>query len=226
MTGESIVRVLLADDHQMVRDGLRAILEKEGIEVVGDASNGREALALWYRLRPNLVVMDVSMPELNGIDATRRLVSETPGAKVVGLSMNTDRRYVVAMFAAGASAYILKSSASAELVHAIREVASGRKYISPAIAGIVVESLVENVSSRPMNLTPPVSSTGRPLTAREREVLQLLAEGASSKQIAARLDVAVVTVETHRRQIMDKLGLRTIAELTKYAVREGLTTLE
>jgi DNA-binding NarL/FixJ family response regulator len=225
-TGDAIVRILLADDHQMVRDGLRAILERQGIEVVGEASNGREALELWCRLRPDIVVMDIAMPELNGIDATRRLVSEYAGAKVVGLSMNVDRRSVVAMFAAGASAYIPKSSASAELVHALREVAAGRKYVSPAIAEIVVESLVEHAAARPVNLTPPAVAAMKPLTAREREVLQLLAEGASSKEIAARLDVAVVTIETHRRQIMDKLGLRTIAELTKYAVREGLTTLD
>lgn len=221
------MKILLADDHRMMRDGLRSILEKEGMEVVGEASTGREAIALWHQLHPDLTIMDIAMPDLNGIDATRRLVSESPGAKIIALSMNADRRYVVAMFTAGASAYLLKTSASDELIRAIHEVASGRKYVSPAIAGVVLESLVTGASASipPSNATPPGLQAVKPLTTREREVLQLLAEGASSKEIAARLNIAVVTVETHRRQIMDKLGLRTIAELTKYAIREGLTTL-
>jgi DNA-binding NarL/FixJ family response regulator len=227
MNETNTVRVLLADDHQMVRDGLRAVLERQGIQVVGEASNGREVLERWHETHPDIVLMDVGMPELNGIDSTRKLLAEAPGAKVIGLSMDRDRRHVVAMFAAGASAYVLKSSGISELLQAIHEVAAGRKYVSPTIAGLVVESLVEHLGSSSTPRVPAcVTATTRPLSAREREVLQLLAEGASSKQIAARLNVAVVTVETHRRQIMDKLGLRTVAELTKYAVREGLTTLE
>jgi DNA-binding NarL/FixJ family response regulator len=212
------MRILLVDDHRLMREGLRVILERQGMEIVGEAATGREALTLCPTVRPDVVLMDVCMPDSNGIDATRRLVDDAPRAKVIGLSMNADRRYVIAMFAAGASAYLLKSSAAEELILAIREVAGGRKYVSPAIAGVVLDTLVE--------ATPPGFPSTKPLTPREREVLQLLAEGASSKDIAARLDVAVVTVETHRRQIMDKLGLRTIAELTKYAVREGLTMLE
>lgn len=221
------MRVLLVDDHAMMRDGLRAILETAGLEVVGEAANGREAVAVAHHVRPDLVIMDISMPDLNGVDATRRLVIELPGTKVIALSMNSDRRYVLAMFTAGAAGYLLKSSASEELIRAVRAVACGQKYVSPAIAGIVVDNLVsgEHPSSSPATGTPPNFPAVKPLSAREREVLQLLAEGSSSKEIAARLHVAVPTIESHRRQIMDKLGLRTIAELTKYAIREGLTSL-
>lgn len=221
------MKILLADDHRMMRDGLRSILEKEGMEVVGEASNGREAVALWEELRPDIIVMDISMPELNGIDATRRLIAESPGAKIIGLSMNADRSYVVAMLTAGASAYLVKSSASEELIRAITEVASGRKYVSPAITGVVLESLTESLAAAPTSKTAGLERPAvKALSLREREVLQLIAEGASSKEIAARLDVSSATIDTHRRQIMDKLGIRSIAELTKYAVREGITTLE
>jgi DNA-binding NarL/FixJ family response regulator len=210
------VRILLVDDHKMMRDGLRAILEREGLEVVGEAENGHEAIALARREKPGIVVMDVSMPDLNGVDATRRLVAELPGVKVIGLSMHADRRYVVAMFAAGAVGYLLKNSAADELIRAVRAVAGDLTYVSPAIAAVVVESL--------SRLSQPKSV--KTLSPREREVLQLLAEGKTTKDIASRLSLAVPTVETHRRQIMDKLALRTIAELTKYAIREGLTSLE
>lgn len=217
------MKILIADDHRLMREGLRAILEKEELTVVGDAANGHEALTLARDLHPDLVVMDISMPELNGIDATRRLATELPQVKVLALSMNSDRRYVLAMFAAGAAGYLLKSSASAELVHALRAVAAGHKYVSPAIAGLVLDNLAE--AHRRLS-TPPPASLAKALTVREREVLQLLAEGKSSKEIASCLSVAIATVETHRRQIMDKLALRTVAELTKYAIREGLTSLE
>jgi two-component system, NarL family, response regulator NreC len=209
--------ILLVDDHKMMRDGLRAILEQAGLEVVGEASNGREAIALAERLRPRIVVMDISMPDLNGIDATRRIVTEQPCTKVIALSMNADRRYVVAMFQAGAVGYLLKNSASEELITAVRAVEGNLTYVSPAIGAIVVDNLVA---------TAPGSALQRPLTPREREVLQLLAEGNTSKDIAARLHLSVPTVETHRRQLMDKLSLRTIAELTKYAIREGITSVE
>ncbi len=211
------MKILLVDDHKMLRDGLRAILQAEGIIVVGEAATGREAIALAHQLRPEIVVMDISMPDLNGVDATRRLVTELPGTKVVALSMNADRRYVVAMFEAGAVGYLLKNAASEELVLALRTVAGDLTYISPGIAAILVDS----------SLAPASQSRGdRPLSPREREVLQLLAEGNSSKDIANRLSLAVPTVETHRRQIMDKLNLRTVAQLTKYAVREGITSLD
>ncbi|MEY2931803.1 MAG: hypothetical protein RL033_2552 [Pseudomonadota bacterium] len=221
------MKILLCDDHRMLRDGLRAILEREGLEVVGEAANGREVLALAKQLQPDIVVMDISMPELNGIDATRLLRAELPNTKVIGLSMNSDRRYVIAMFSAGAVGYLIKSSASEELIQAVRAVAADLKYVSPTIAGSLLDDYLARVGAPP----PPASSlpaplTSKPLSSREREVLQLLAEGYSSKDIAARLEIAATTVETHRRQIMDKLQLRTIAELTKYAIREGLTSLE
>jgi DNA-binding NarL/FixJ family response regulator len=211
------VKILLADDHQMVRDGLKALLEREGLLVVAQAATGREAVALALQFRPDVAIMDISMPELNGIDATRRLVAEIPGIKVIALSMNSDRRYVVAMFAAGASGYLLKNSASDELIRAIVTVAGGQSFISPGIASLVVEGLVAGER--------PAGPTGSLLSPREREVLQLVAEGRSSKEIGVDLGIAVPTVETHRRQIMDKLELRSIAELTKYAIREGLTSV-
>jgi DNA-binding NarL/FixJ family response regulator len=211
------VKVLLADDHAMMRHGLRAILEKEmDIHLVEEASNGRDAVELARRTRPNVVVMDIGMPGLNGIDATREIMAENRDAKVIGLSMNSDRRYVLAMFAAGAVGYLLKDAASSELVLAIRAVMQNHAYVSPAVA----KDVVDGVRSSP----PPASP--KALSSREREVLQLLAEGKTSKDIAAALHLALPTVETHRRQITAKLGINTIAELTKYAIREGLTALE
>jgi len=189
------------------------------MEVVGEAQGGRESVALANSLRPEIVVMDISMPDLNGIDATRRLVAEIPRIKVIALSMNSDRRYVLAMFQAGAVGYLLKNAAAEELIQAVRAVASDLTYVSPSIARVVVYRLVEGGPA-------PLEKAPKGLSPREREVLQLLAEGESSKDIANHLDVAVATVETHRRQIMDKLGLRTIAELTKYAIREGLTSVD
>jgi DNA-binding NarL/FixJ family response regulator len=211
------MRILLADDHTLMRHGLRAILEKE-LDILGieEASNGREAVALAQRTLPNVVLMDIGMPGLNGIDATREIVAENREAKIIGLSMNSDRRYVLAMFAAGAVGYLLKDAASSELIFAIRAVMQHQTYVSPAVAEDVVAGV------RTMDLVPPT----KVLSAREREVLQLLAEGKTSKDIAGTLHVALPTVETHRRQIMTKLGIRTIAELTKYAIREGLTTVD
>lgn len=222
------MKILLADDHRMMRDGLRALLEREGLEVVAEAADGREAVSLVLRLHPDIVIMDVSMPELNGIDATRKLRAEAPKTKVIGLSMNADRRYVLAMFAAGAVGYLLKSSASEELIQALRAVSAGQKYVSPAIANIVLEHLTEGPAAGGSRLAavPQTHQIVKALTTREREVLQLLAEGKASKEIAAQLGISLATVETHRRQIMDKLGLRTVAELTKYAIREGLTSIE
>jgi DNA-binding NarL/FixJ family response regulator len=202
------MRLLLVDDHAMLRDGLKAILLRAGRQVVAEAASGREALALVERLRPDLVVMDVSMPDLNGVDATLRIKAALPTTKVLALSMHSDRRYVASMLDAGAEGYLLKNAASDELIQAVVALERGGTYLSPALA----EATGDHGAKR--------------LTAREREVLQLIAEGKSSKEVANQLGVAVPTVDTYRRQIMDKLHLRTIAELTKYAIREGLTPLE
>jgi DNA-binding NarL/FixJ family response regulator len=211
------MKILLADDHAIVRDGLQAILASDpAVTLVGATSDGREAVALARKLRPDVVIMDISMPGMNGIVATRQITSELPGTKVVCLSMHSDRRYAIAMFKAGASAYLLKDSAAGELLRAIEAVSHNQTYVCPAIAGAVVEALTKGQPER----------QGGPLTNRESEVLQLLAEGCTSKEIASRLHIAPATAETHRRQIMSKLDLHTVAELTKFAIREGLTTVE
>jgi len=212
------MKVVLADDHRMMRDGLRAVLEKAGVRVLGEAANGHEAIAEAKRLRPDVVVMDVGMPELNGIDATKRLIAELPGTKVLALSMTADRRYVSAMLEAGASGYLLKNAASEELLSALASVCRGETYLSPAIT--------RTMGAPTIRRRTPSGGLERPLSTREREVLQLIAEGKSSKEIGATLGIALPTVETHRRQLMEKLSLRTIAELTKYAIREGLTSSE
>jgi DNA-binding NarL/FixJ family response regulator len=208
--------VLLVDDHQLMREGLRAILQGHPhMHVVGEAADGHDAIALALATRPDVIIMDVTMRGLNGIDATRRIVAELPGVKVIGLSMHTDRRSVLSMLSAGASGYLLKDAAAEELLRAIEVVLEGKTYLSPTISGLVVDTA--------LHAALPAEASA--LSGREREVLQLLAEGLTSRDIGAKLHIAVTTVETHRRQIMDKLKLRTIAELTKYAVREGLTSL-
>jgi two-component system NarL family response regulator len=185
---------------------------------VGEASDGREALRLASELHPDVVLMDVSMPGLNGIDATRLFSAETKKVKVIALSMNADRRYVIEMLAAGAAGYLVKSAAADELLRAIRVVMDGKAYLSQEVSSpelsAIARGRARNSGREPL------------LSRREREVLQLLSEGLTSKNIAMRLFVAVSTVESHRKQIMSKLNLRSVAELTKYAVREGLTTLE
>ncbi len=214
------MKVVLVDDHRMMRDGLRAVLEKVGVEVTGEAADGYQAISEVKRLQPDVVVMDIGLPGLNGIDATRQLVAELVDVKIIALSMNADQRYVMAMLEAGAVGYLLKNSASDELLLALQAVMRGETYLSPAITRSVVTRVV-----RSQTPTPCVGQE-RPLSAREREVLQLVAEGKSSKEIAVALGIAVPTVETHRRQIVEKLNLRSIAELTKYAIREGLTSSE
>ena len=213
------VRIILAEDHRITREGLVNLLqERPDMEVVGEAENGREAVRLAKELSPDLVIMDVTMPDLNGIDATRIITSGSNNTKVIALSMYSDKQFVQGMIQAGASGYLLKDCAFEELVSAIQAVIHGDTYLSPGIAGIVVQDYLTK-------LTTDRSSAGTVLTNREREVLQLIAEGNSTKEIAARLTVSVKTVETHRRQIMEKLGIFSIAELTKYAIREGLTSL-
>ena len=214
------IRVIIADDHRIVRQGLRSLLEKEpDMEVVAEAENGRTTLNLARELKPDVIVMDLIMPDLNGIEATRRILTEAPGVKVLALSMHSDKRFVTRALNAGASGYLLKDCAFEEMVQAIRVVATNRSYLSPEIAHIVVEDYRSHLPVTDLT----VSSA---LTSREREVLQLIAEGKTMKEVASVLNVSVKTAETHRQQIMNKLNTRSVAELTKYAVREGLTSLE
>ena len=213
--------VLLVDDHQMMRDGLRAVIEKEPeLKVVGEADNGRAAVELARNLSPDVVVMDIAMPDLNGIEATRQIRAENPDVRVIVLSTHEDERYVRATLDAGALAYVLKKAASDELFRAIQAATRDQYYLSPGITGAIVRDWARRS-------TPGDNSSAHSvLSARECEVLQLLAEGKTSREIASRLYTSVKTVETQRREIMRKLDIHSIAELTKYAVREGLTRLE
>ncbi len=214
------IRILLADDHTIIRQGLHSLLEKEpDMEVVGEAGDGRKTLQLVRELEPDIVIMDITMPNLNGIDATHEIVSKFPEVKVIALSMHSNRRFVAGMLKAGASGYILKGCLFDELVQAIRAVAGGVSYLSPRITGVVVEDYVEH-------LVATVDSPLAKLTDREHEVLQLLAEGKTTKQSALELHVSPKTTESNRHNIMEKLDIHSLAELTKYAIREGLTSLE
>lgn len=214
------ISILIADDHQIVREGLIALLSQyPEMQVVGEAANGRQSVQLAAALRPQVVVIDIGMPELNGIEATRQIVAEVPGTKVIALSMHSDKRFVKGMLKAGASGYLLKYCASEELVNAIHMVMANRVYLSHDITGIVVEDYVQKLANSD-------ASAFQTLTPREREVLQLLAEGHSTRQIADTLHVSVKTIEVHRKQLMDKLGLASLADLVKYAIREGLTSIE
>ncbi len=216
----SAIRVLISDDHKIVRDGIKALIEKEAdMGVIAEADNGRTTVQLVQKLRPDIVIMDVTMPDMNGIDATRKIVEKTPGVRVIGLSMHSESRYILGMLDAGASGYLLKDCAFEELVTAIRHVAGGNTYLSPQIADVVVKGYLDKTPK-------PSNAFGSILTPREREILQLLAEGNSAKEIASHLNMSHKTVETHRRNVMEKLNTRSIAELTKYAVREGLVSVE
>jgi DNA-binding NarL/FixJ family response regulator len=215
------IRLIIADDHQMMREGLRAIVEKQAdLQVVGEASNGQETIHLVPTSGARIVVMDVAMPDLNGIEATRKILSQHPKIGIVALSAHANKEYIREMLRAGASAYVLKQRAGEELVRAIREVANGHKYLSPDIARGVVD---EYVALSGIRRERPAFVT---LTDREREVLQRLAEGRTTKEMADVLHVSVKTIETHRRNIMEKLNLHSVAELTKYAIREGVTSVE
>jgi DNA-binding NarL/FixJ family response regulator len=210
---------MLADDHTIMREGLRSMLENElGVTVIAQAENGREAVEKARTLKPDLVIMDVSMPDMNGIEATRRIVGDDPQIRVIALSMHADKRFVGEMLNAGVAGYLLKHSAMDELQQAIQSVMANKKYISPEIAGVVIDDYLLHLSAAAT--APP------PLSPREREVLQLIAEGKATKEIAALLHISVPTVETHRQHIMEKLQLFSVADLTKYAIRTGLTSLE
>ena len=214
------IKVLLVDNHAIIREGLRSLLEKQPeLEVIADTNDGRKAIELARELLPNIVIMDITMPGLNGIEATRQIIAESPVVKVIALSIHSKRRFVADMLSAGATGYILKECLFDELVQAIKAVAAGGRYLSPRITDVVVSDYVKRLSAT-------ADSPFEALKTREREVLQLVAEGKSTKQIALELHVSTKTIEANRRQIMEKLNIHNVAELTKYAVREGLTTLE
>jgi DNA-binding NarL/FixJ family response regulator len=215
------IRLLLADDHRMMLEGLRSLIDQdEELQLVGEARDGHDVVAAARKLSPHVIVMDVSMPALNGIEATRQILADYPHIKVVAISGHKKMEFIREMLDAGASAFVLKSRAYEELTQAVRESFNGRKYLSPEIAGSVVDEYVGLHSASRENTAFVM------LTPREREVLQQLSEGASTKEMAADLGVSIKTVETHRRNIMEKLNLHSVAELTKYAIREGITSLD
>ncbi len=212
-------KILICDDHKIFREGLRSLLEQHsGISVAGEARDGLEAVRLVRELAPDLVIMDISMPGLNGIEATRKLAKLRRPPQVIALSMHNDRKYVTEILKAGARAYLLKDSAFDELLDAIKAVACGRYFLSAGITSIVLDDYLKGPSRDPRSAFTLLSD-------REREVLQLLAEGMSTKEISRNLELSVKTVETHRKRIMEKLAIKTIAGLTRYAVREGLVSL-
>jgi len=206
------IRIVLADDHSVVRQGFRRILEAQtDMEIVGEASNGREALEAVAKLTPDVVVMDVAMPELNGIEATRRMKEATPHSRVLALSMHKDSVYVREILRAGAKGYLLKDAVDEDLIAAVRAVSRGEGYLSPGVADAVLTDYRQHVTD-PIDL----------LTSREREVLQLIAEGKTNKDIATLLSLSVYTVDAHRGRIMEKLNLHSTGELVRFAIRKGL----
>ncbi len=209
---DSVIKILLADDHTIVRQGLKLILSSHAdLQVIGEAANGREVLELAEKLKPDVVLMDVAMPELNGIEATRRLHQISPRTKVLVLSMHKEAVYVREILKAGARGYILKDAIDTELISAIQSVARGDGYVSPAISGTLLSDYRQNVTN-PLDL----------LSSREREVLQLIAEGKTNKEVATRLNLSVYTVDSHRGKIMEKLNLHSTGELVRFAVKQGL----
>lgn len=214
------IRILLVDDHTILRDGVHLLLDSQGdMEVVGEAGNGRSAVRLTAELSPDVVVMDVTMPDLNGVEATRQIIAASPRTRVLALSQHADRRLLADMLKAGAVGYLLKTSCGSELIGAVRTVVAGHAYLSPEIAGVVVGEYVNDV---PAAGGTPLHS----LTPRQREVLQLVAEGRSAREIATALKVSIRTVEANRAQVMGKLRVHSVAGLTKFAVKEGVTSPE
>ncbi len=214
------IRIVLADDHAIVRQGLsRAIQQEEDMDVVGQASNGRSTIDLVRTLSPDVLITDISMPDLNGVEATRQILRESPGMKVIALSMHSSRQFVMEMFRAGAMGYLLKDCDYDELVKAIHTVAEGKIYVSPSIGDVIVDDLLSGKAGGGPNAFSV-------LTPREREVLQLMAEGNTTRQIALQLYISPKTVEAHRLRVMNKLDIDNVAQLTKYAIQEGLTSPE
>jgi DNA-binding NarL/FixJ family response regulator len=212
-------RIILVDDHRLFRACLKSMLEKEDFQIVGEADDGRDAVKLIAKLKPQAVITDISMGGRNGIEFTRQIHRDFPDVKVLVVSMHNESRFIMESFAAGASGYLLKDSGFEEVSNALKVVLAGRKYIGPDVAEIVVGRAVAHWLSESQSQVPKISS-------REREVLQLVAEGKSTKEIAASLFVSIKTVETHRRQIMDRLNLPNIPQLTKFAIREGITSIQ
>ena len=213
------VNILLADDHKILRQGIKSLLElHDGFTVVAEAANGDEALKMARATDPDLIIMDINMPDVNGIDATKRIKQEMPLTKILALSMHNDNQFLLNMLKAGASGYLLKDCAADELINAITVIMKNRKYISPDMVDDMVRDYILNTDKVDL-------SAFSILTNREREVLQRLSEGKNTKAIAFDLNVSVKTIETFRHKLEEKLGLHSIAELTKYAIREGITTL-
>ncbi len=214
------MKILVADDHGVMREGLKVLIENQpGMKVVGEAEDGHKVVQLAKQLSPDIIVMDIAMPNLNGVEATRLILEENPNIRIIALSVHSDKHFVTEMLKAGASGYVLKSCLFDEVLRAIQTVSAGDYYLSPKITDVVVNDYKYYMAT--LNKSAEIS-----LTPRERQVIQLLTEGKSTKQIALGLHVSPKTVDSNRREVMNKLGIFSVAELTKYAIREGLTSME
>jgi len=214
------IKVIIADDHAIISEGLKSLLEKKDVRVLDIARNGREAVEMAIAMEPDVMMMDISMPDLNGVEATARIKKEVPRTKIIALSMHSSKTMIDKMFAAGASGYILKESAFSELYDAIKDVLAGNFYLTPVLARMCVDSRGHAFSSR--DQIPRFNK----ISKKEREILQLVAEGVKTRNIALKLSVSIKTVETHRRNIMKKLNIFSVAGLTKFAIKEGIISLE
>jgi len=212
------IKIVLADDHSIFREGLRALIEKEvDMTVVGEAGTGIEAIKIVEELKPDIVIMDVSMPDMNGIDATKIIREKHGEVKILVLSMESDRRFIVEVLDSGANGYLLKDSVFSELADAIRTAVTNETYLAPRITELIIRDYLQRIPDK-------LPLTFDSLTTREREIIQMIADGKSTKEIASQFNISVKTIEVHRHAIMKKLNLYSVAELTKYAIREGLTS--
>jgi len=214
------IRVIIADDHAILRDGLKSLFEKKGMDVIAIAKNGHEAVDFAIRYQPDVVLMDISMPDLNGVEATAAIIKEVPKTKVIALSMHSNKKVVDKMIASGASGYVLKETAFSELYDAVKEVDKGNFYLTPSIAGMFTDN-----QGKPLKSSCDVPMF-KQISKKERQVLQLVAEGKKTKDIAQKMGVTIKTIESHRRNIMKKLNIFSIAGLTKFAIKEGIVFLE